>query len=72
MSSIVKHLPAYEELVKEIEDNPNIINTYSNYESFIGEDRAVNYLIKKLLDNDNKTNEGILTKFIKFIKKIQK
>jgi hypothetical protein len=54
MSNIVKYLPPYEELKKEIEINPKNLNSYIKYESFIGEEKAVEYLINKLLECDKK------------------
>jgi hypothetical protein len=68
MSSILKHIPPYEELKIELENDENLKN-YSNYESFIGEERAVNYLIKRLLEYDIKNNETFFDKVVKCITK---
>jgi hypothetical protein len=69
MSSIVKHLPSYEELKKEIESNPKSLNSYIKYDSFMGEEKAVEYLIDKLLENDKKTNIFVFQKNIGFLTK---
>jgi hypothetical protein len=69
MSSIVKHLPPYLELKKEIESNPENLNFYGKYSSFIGEEKAVEYLIDKLLEDDKKSNTSSLQKFIKSLTK---
>jgi hypothetical protein len=69
MSSIVKHLPPYLELKKEIESNPENLNFYGKYSSFIGEERAIEYLINKLLEDDKKSNISTFEKVIKFLNK---
>jgi hypothetical protein len=55
MSSIVKHLLPYSELKKEIENNPEILNSYIKYDSFIGEAESVDYIINKLYKTDKKS-----------------
>lgn len=69
MSNIVKHLPSYEILKKELDTNPENLKYYEKYESFIGDDKAVDYLINKLLEDDCKRSGGILNKIIKYISK---
>jgi hypothetical protein len=69
MSYITKHLPSYDELKNEIESNPEILQQYSKYESFIGDSDSVNYLIDKLLEDDIKANISIFQKAISYLTK---
>lgn len=68
MSSILKHIPPYDELKVELENDENLKN-YSKYDSFIGDEKAINYLIKRLLDYDIKNNETFFDKVVNCIAK---
>ena len=58
MSSILKHIPPYEELKLELE-NPKNLEKYSKYDSFIGDEKAINLLMDKFLEEDNKQKGSI-------------
>lgn len=68
MSSILKHIPPYDELKVELQNDENLKN-YSKYDSFIGDEKAINYLIKRLLDYDIKNNETFFDKVVNCIAK---
>jgi hypothetical protein len=54
MSNITVHLPVYIVLKNEIENKPDILNSYRKYEFFIGEEKAIDYLMDKLVEDDIK------------------
>lgn len=68
MSSILKHIPPYDELKIELENDENL-KKYTKYDSFIGEEKAINFLIKRLLDYDMKNNETFFDKILNRITK---
>jgi len=59
MTYITAHLPSLEELKKELEDNPKIIETYMKYMGFEGPEGTIDYLTKKIEEHiKNKNNES--------------
>lgn len=55
MTYITAYIPSLEELKKNIEENPNLIEYYLKYEGWNGDSDAINYL-------DNKVKEYLETK----------
>ena len=48
MTYIIAHLPTLEELKKQLEDNPNKIETYMKYMGFEGPDGTIDYITQKI------------------------
>ena len=48
MSFIVKHLLPVNDLIREFESNPNIIEHYIKFEGFTGSTESVKYLQEKI------------------------
>jgi hypothetical protein len=48
MSFVVKHLPPINDLIRQFESNPNIIEHYIKFEGFNGSTESVKYLQKKI------------------------
>jgi hypothetical protein len=69
MSNITVHLPVYTVLKDEIENKPQILNSYRKYEFFIGDEVAIDYLMDKLLEDDIKSNIPTFQKVITFLTK---
>ena len=59
MTYITAHLPALEELKKELEENPEKIKTYMKYMGFEGPEGTIDYITKKMEEHiKNKKNES--------------
>jgi hypothetical protein len=59
MTYIIAHLPTLEELKKQLEDNPNRIETYMKYMGFEGPDGTIDYITNKIEEHiKNKKNES--------------
>jgi hypothetical protein len=59
MTYIIAHLPTLEELKKQLEDNPNKIETYMKYMGFEGPDGTIDYITQKIEEHiKNKKNES--------------
>jgi hypothetical protein len=59
MTYITAHLPTLEELKKQLEDNPNRIETYMKYMGFEGPDGTIDYITSKIEEHiKNKKNES--------------
>lgn len=48
MSFVVKHLPPINDLIRQFESNPSIIEHYIKFEGFNGSTESVKYLQKKI------------------------
>lgn len=48
MSYIVKYLPKFNLLKKELEETPTNIVYYAKYEGYVGDSDSIDYLDKKL------------------------
>jgi hypothetical protein len=48
MSFVVKHLPPINDLIRQFESNPNIIEHYIKFEGFNGDSESVKYLQEKI------------------------
>ena len=59
MTYIVAHLPNLEELKKQLEGNPDRIETYMKYMGFEGPEGTIDYLTNKIEEHiKNKKNES--------------
>lgn len=59
MTYITARLPKLEDLKKEFENNPDIIETYIKYMGFDGSSESINYLEEKIEEYiKNKNNES--------------
>jgi hypothetical protein len=59
MTYIVAHLPNLEELKKQLENNPDKIETYMKYMGFEGPDGTIDYITNKMEEHiKNKKNES--------------
>ena len=59
MTYITAHLPALEELKKELEENPEKIKTYMKYMGFEGPEGTIDYITNKIEEHiKNKKNES--------------
>jgi hypothetical protein len=59
MTYITAHLPTLEELKKQLENNPNRIETYMKYMGFEGPDGTIDYITSKIEEHiKNKKNES--------------
>jgi hypothetical protein len=52
MTYITKYLPELEDLKKQIESNPDILRYYGKYMGFNGSSDSIDYLTKKLSENN--------------------
>jgi len=58
MSYVVKYLKDFEDLKKELEENPDNIRYYLKYEGFTGSSESMNYIEQKINEyNSLKINE---------------
>lgn len=59
MTYITAHLSKLEDLKKELEDNPNRIETYMKYMGFEGPEGTIDYITQKIEEHiKNKNNES--------------
>jgi hypothetical protein len=59
MTYITAHLPTLEELKKQLENNPDRIETYMKYMGFEGPDGTIDYITSKIEEHiKNKKNES--------------
>jgi hypothetical protein len=59
MTYITARLPKLEELKKELEDNPEKIETYIKYMGFEGPEGTIDYITNKIEEHiKNKKNES--------------
>jgi len=59
MTYITAHLPTLEELKKQLENNPDRIETYMKYMGFEGPDGTIDYITNKIEEHiKNKKNES--------------
>jgi hypothetical protein len=59
MTYITATLPTLEELKKQLEENPDKIETYMKYEGYQGREGSIDYLTQKIEEHiKNKKNES--------------
>ena len=59
MTYKIAHLPKLEELKKQLEENPNRIDTYMKYMGFEGPEGTIDYITNKIEEHiKNKKNES--------------
>ena len=59
MTYITAHLPKLEDLKKELENNPQRIETYMKYMGFEGPEGTIDYITEKIEEHiKNKNNES--------------
>ena len=54
MTYIKTFLPKYEDLIKIVEQNPNVINYYLKYDCLIGDTKPIDFLNEKRNQKQNK------------------
>jgi hypothetical protein len=54
MTYIKTFLPKYEDLIKIVEQNPNVINYYLKYDCLIGDTKSIDFLNEKRNQKQNK------------------
>lgn len=70
MTYIVKYLPPLNELKKQLTENPELADSYMKCDSFIGDEKSIDYLMEFITNRNTPKIKKMVNKIVKpFLKK---